>query len=153
MAGESKLDQLEEKSRHNQEKGVMSDEDAAKLDLVTLINRLEWRHTMNKLETSPKEARNRSSITLEGHESRGYALHLAVSKKPPVSFAADCDVLAEYLICCFRFSCLETRCRGPPEGISRWGQVSRGQMGTSAIARSVHFYCVSSSAEIFVGCI
>ena len=81
----TKLTDLEERSKQNAAINVnLRDDEAMQISLITLIARMEWRHTMNKIEANPKEARTRQTLKLEGHETKGYALHLAVSKKPPV---------------------------------------------------------------------
>ena len=62
----------------------ISDDEAARLDLVTLIARSEWRHVMNRMQDSPQEAKTKQTMTLDGSETTSYPLHLAVSKQPPV---------------------------------------------------------------------
>ena len=62
----------------------MSEDEAAQLDLVALISKLEWRYVINRVQDSPKEAKKKQTITLDGCETMSYPLHLAVSKKPPV---------------------------------------------------------------------
>jgi len=61
----------------------MSEEEAAGLGLVELISRMEWRHVMDRIKDSPEEIRKKQIVEVDGTETMGYALHLAVSKKPP----------------------------------------------------------------------
>ena len=94
VSSATKLAGLEERSKstNNSPNAInvsLKDDEAIKISLISLIGRMEWRHTMNKIEASPKEARVRQTIVLEGHETKGHALHLAVSKKPPVSTDYD----------------------------------------------------------------
>jgi hypothetical protein len=64
----------------------MTEAEAAELGLVELIARLEWRHVVNRVKESPGSSRKKQSLELDGTETTGYPLHLAVSLKPPVSF-------------------------------------------------------------------
>lgn len=73
-----------EEAKRDTEMVSMPDDEAAQLDLVALISKLEWRHVMNRVQHSPKEAKKKQTITLDGSETMSYPLHLAVSKKPPV---------------------------------------------------------------------
>ena len=62
--------------------------DPNSMSLVELISAQEWRHCMTKLESSSSEAKVKQIITLgvdDEHKTKGYPLHMAVSKKPPVS--------------------------------------------------------------------
>jgi len=92
-----RLDKLEERSRSNQNKAPSSltEEEARQRTLVDLIERKEWKHVLKKLEgdaaaesspesPEPAEASVKQILTLEGRDTRGYPLHLALSKKPPV---------------------------------------------------------------------
>jgi hypothetical protein len=63
----------------------MTEIEAEELGLVELIARLEWRHVMNRVKDSPGSTRKKQSLDLDGTETTGYPLHLAVSLKPPVS--------------------------------------------------------------------
>jgi hypothetical protein len=76
---------LEQQETTDERRETMPDEEAAKLDLVGLISRMEWRHVMDRVKNTPEETRRKKVISLEGHETKGYPLHLVVSKKPPVS--------------------------------------------------------------------
>lgn len=62
----------------------ISDDEAARLDLVTLIARSEWRHVIHRMQESPHEAKTKQTMTLDGGDTTSYPLHLAVSKQPPV---------------------------------------------------------------------
>jgi hypothetical protein len=77
---------LDESSIHPTEANVVriTDEEAAQLDLLSLITRFEWRHVMNRMKVSPHEAKKKQVVNLDGGETTSYPLHLAVSKKPPV---------------------------------------------------------------------
>jgi hypothetical protein len=62
-----------------------SDDVVARLDLVTLISQMEWRHVLERIEESPEEIKKKQILFLDGESSTvAYPLHLAVSKKPPV---------------------------------------------------------------------
>jgi hypothetical protein len=73
-----------EEGKRDAEMVNTSENEAAQLDLVALISKLEWRHVMNRVQYSPWEAKKKQTITLDGSETTSYPLHLAVSKKPPV---------------------------------------------------------------------
>ena len=64
---------------------IMSGDEAAQVDLVSLISKRDWQHVIDRLKDSPHEARRKHVMTLDGIETTCYPLHLSVSKKPPVS--------------------------------------------------------------------
>lgn len=77
---------MDESLMHPTEADVVriTDDEAAQLDLMSLISRFEWRRVMNRMKESPHEAKKKQVFDLDGGETTSYPLHLAVSKKPPV---------------------------------------------------------------------
>lgn len=84
-----------EEMKTNTDMIKMSEEEAGEHSLVALISKMEWRHVMNRVEESPEDTRKKQIIKVDGVETSGYPLHLAVSLKPPVSVVrrdiTDCD--------------------------------------------------------------
>lgn len=86
-----RLELLEIKSRslRNME---MTHSEAARLDLVELITKKEWKHVISRLDQSPNEARAKQVMILHGTDGRESAetdampLHIVMRLKPPVSY-------------------------------------------------------------------
>mmetsp|Transcript_26532 Transcript_26532/g.40157 ORF Transcript_26532/g.40157 Transcript_26532/m.40157 type:complete len:531 (-) Transcript_26532:575-2167(-) len=52
-------------------------------DLNNYIEKSDWENVKDCIERNPECAKQNGSLELEGSTSRGFPLHLAVSKKPP----------------------------------------------------------------------
>ena len=58
--------------------------EASELDLLSLIDKQEWKHVLRRIGSSPKSVSEKVDIELDGGQTQAFPLHLAVSKKPPV---------------------------------------------------------------------
>ena len=58
--------------------------EASELDLLSLIDKQEWKHVLRRIGSSPKSVSEKVDMELDGSQTQAFPLHLAVSKKPPV---------------------------------------------------------------------
>jgi hypothetical protein len=58
--------------------------EASELDLLSLIDKQEWKHVLRRIGTSPKSMSEKQEMELDGKQTQAFPLHLVVSKKPPV---------------------------------------------------------------------
>jgi hypothetical protein len=78
-SSEATAEKMDSKSSEND---VMT-----RLDLITLISRMEWRLVLERIQEFPEETQKKQLVMLDGEASTmAFPLHLAVSKKPPVCF-------------------------------------------------------------------
>jgi hypothetical protein len=78
-----RLQSLEKRSMSSHNVCISTFE-ASELDLLSLIDKQEWKHVLRRIGNSPKSMSEKLDMELDGRQTQAFPLHLAVSKKPPV---------------------------------------------------------------------
>lgn len=84
-----RLNDLERRSTSNHNDRVSTFE-ASELDLLSLIDKQEWKHVLRRIGNGPKSMSEKQDMELDGKQTQAFPLHLAVSKKPPVRTPTPC---------------------------------------------------------------
>jgi hypothetical protein len=84
-----RLNDLKRRSMTNYNDHVSTFE-ASELDLLSLIDKQEWKHVLRRIGNGPNSMSQKQDIQLDGKETQAFPLHLAVSKKPPVRTPTSC---------------------------------------------------------------